>query len=289
MSTDVAAPAGAAPGAQDTGSSADADTTTDAGTDTTTTVPDPGRTTVRAASRGDTGPAEPATSDPGESADQASTTQPTDEANWSVESLPRGAQELISSLRRESGDRRAETKKLRESLAEVENRAGASDEKLATAIEAFAKAVGLTPEEPGADAEPPTPEKLTDQLDQATKAHEATEAQLRESRVELAVYRAAGKAGADPDALLDSRTFLAKVKTLDPNASDFGDEVSRAIKAAISTNPKLKAAPAVVAAPAPSGGRFSGGPAGRSDADLSVDDARARLRTDAKRRAGTAA
>lgn len=69
---------------------------------------------------------------------------------------------------------------------------------------------------------------------------ERTEA--RQARVELAVFRAAGKAGGDPDALLDSRAFLDSIAELDPTGAGFGEAVAGAIVKAIEGNPRLKAA-----------------------------------------------
>lgn len=48
--------------------------------------------------------------------------------------------------------------------------------------------------------------------------------------VELAAYRTAVAAGADADALLDSRTFVREVRDLDPSSTDFADKVKSIIK-----------------------------------------------------------
>jgi hypothetical protein len=90
----------------------------------------------------------------------------------------------------------------------------------------------------------------------AAKERDDAVAAARAKTVELAVYRAAGKAGADADALLDSRTFLGALDGLDPAASDFGDKVVEAIKAAAKANPKLASAPK---APGKSGAEITGG------------------------------
>ncbi|MEO3860881.1 hypothetical protein [Acrocarpospora sp. B8E8] len=68
-----------------------------------------------------------------------------------------------------------------------------------------------------------------------------TQADLRSARVELAVYKAAGKNGGDADALLDSRGFLNAVAELDPAEKDFTAAVAEAIKTAVKDNPKLAA------------------------------------------------
>ncbi|MGO7983621.1 hypothetical protein ACC691_37900, partial [Rhizobium johnstonii] len=51
-----------------------------------------------------------------------------------------------------------------------------------------------------------------------------------------------GANGGNPDALLDSNTFLANVQSLDPASADFSTSVAAAIKAAVASNPTLKAA-----------------------------------------------
>lgn len=87
-------------------------------------------------------------------------------------------------------------------------------------------------QKPGAKA--PTADELASQLSKATD-------EGREARVELAVFKAAGKHQGDPNALLDSRSFLAEVKGLDPAAADFQSKIDAAIKTAVDANPKLKA------------------------------------------------
>lgn len=69
------------------------------------------------------------------------------------------------------------------------------------------------------------------------------DAQLKTREVELAAYKAAGRHEADPDALLDSRSFVDQAAQLDPNADDFSSQLDAAIKASVEANPKLKAAP----------------------------------------------
>jgi hypothetical protein len=85
----------------------------------------------------------------------------------------------------------------------------------------------------------------------------AAEAEARTTAVELAVYRSAAKAGADPDALLDSNTFLKSLGDIDPKDTA---AVTKAIETAVKSNPKLAAAPA---APGASGPPIPGGPGGQ--------------------------
>jgi len=117
----------------------------------------------------------------------------------------------------------------RESEKKAKERAKATEERLAAVL----KAAGLTPDGKTDPAE---------QLKAAAAERDKAVSRARDTAVELAVYKSAGKAGADPDAVLDSRGFLAQVSDLDPDAADFGDKVTAAIKAAVKANPKLAAA-----------------------------------------------
>jgi len=140
-----------------------------------------------------------------------------------VDDLPEWARKLIRDTRAEAATKRSE-KNAAVKAAETDR------QKLITA---FAKAAGI--DIPG---ETPNPEELATQL---TAAQDTA----RAARVQLAVYKAATAAGGNPDALLDSTTFLAKVNSLDPTAPTFGDNVGEAIRAAITANPTLKRTQAV--------------------------------------------
>lgn len=76
----------------------------------------------------------------------------------------------------------------------------------------------------------PDAEQLTQQLTEQTQA-------AKQAQLELSVYRAASKHGADADALLDSRSFLEKVTELDPSKTA---EIETAIQDAVKTNPRLQ-------------------------------------------------
>lgn len=117
----------------------------------------------------------------------------------------------------------------REAERKAKEKARAADERLA----AILKAAGLAPD---------GKEDPAEQLKAAREAAERATARARQTAVELAVYRSAGKVGADPDAVLDSRAFLAAVADLDPDAKDFADRIADAIKSALKNNPKLAAA-----------------------------------------------
>lgn len=192
--------------------------------------------------------------------------------DWSMGELPKGAQDLIKDLRRENGARRTEvgeqkkaTQKATKAAEEALSKATASDEKFASAVEAFTRAIGLTPE-----VEPETQVPPEQRIEQLTTAY-------KERTVELAVYKSAAEHGGDPNALLDSRGFLTKVHALDPGADDFDAKVAEHIAAAVAANPKLRAAAQEAIAAAPSGGQFSGGPAEDvGPEDMSVEELRRR-------------
>lgn len=106
-------------------------------------------------------------------------------------------------------------------------------------IDALAKALGLK------DDEPQDPEKLAAQV-----AEEQGKA--RDAQVQLAIYRTAAAAEANADLLVDSSSFRAATKDVDP--TDVA-AMTEAIKAFVEANPAFKAAPGAPATPP-----FPGGP-----------------------------
>lgn len=140
-------------------------------------------------------------------------------ASEKVEDLPEWAQRIIRDTRGEAAANRT--------------KATEAEQQRQATLDAIAKALGLKDE-----GEQPDPAQLAQQLTDS-------QAQARQSAVELAVYKTAGKHSGDPDALLDSRTFIEKVAALDPSADDFAAKVDDAIKQAVADNPKLKATRAV--------------------------------------------
>jgi hypothetical protein len=146
---------------------------------------------------------------------------------------PEAAKAEITKLRQENGAARTNAK------------AQAAEEARNEFAQSIAKALGLSK-----DAEPADPAKLTEQLT-------ASSAEARAARVELAVFRAAGSI-ADPVALLDSKTFLASVKDIDPTD---GAALQAAIAAAVESNPRLgSASPSRLPAPNPAQGSSGSGP-----------------------------
>lgn len=69
----------------------------------------------------------------------------------------------------------------------------------------------------------------------------ATERSTRSAlAVENAVLRLAGRNGADPEALVDSRSFMEEVGKLDPADSDFSTRLTDAIKAKVDQSPSFR-------------------------------------------------
>lgn len=99
--------------------------------------------------------------------------------------------------------------------------------------------------------------EATEPTDPAALAEQVTtsQADAKQARVELAVFRNAATAGGDPAALLDSSSFLASLAAVDPSDSA---AVTAAIEAAITANPRLGAAPAEPRTPAPNPAQGAG-------------------------------
>lgn len=130
-----------------------------------------------------------------------------------VDQLPAWAQKIIRDTRKEAGDNRtAKT---------------AAETQAQSILAAVAKAAGIKVE-----GEQPDPAKLTADLTTAQQAQADTARQL-------AIYKAASTAGADPAKLLDSNSFMTSVQGLDPTD---GEAVAAAITSAVTANTSLKAA-----------------------------------------------
>jgi hypothetical protein len=149
---------------------------------------------------------------------------------------PAAAKAEIERLRRESAKDRTNAK------------AQAADDARKELANTIGKALGLV------EDETIDPAKLTESLTTA-------QAEAKQARVELAVFRNAATAGGDPAALLDSTSFLKSLDGIDANDSA---AVSAAIAKAIETNPRLGAAPGEPKAPAPNPaqGSSASGPGG---------------------------
>lgn len=135
----------------------------------------------------------------------------------------------------------------------------AADEARTQLAQDIGRALGIIPDGQEAD-----PAQLTAQLT-------ASQAQARQTAVELSVYRHAAEAGGDADALLDSRTFADSLDGVDPNDAD---AIRGAIEAAVGANPKLATAPA---GPPRGGAEFSSPPASEQRPKSLYDAIAARL------------
>lgn len=111
--------------------------------------------------------------------------------------------------------------------------------KAAAAAEARAE---LLKQISGSDA-PVDPAALQAQMQQR-------ESESRALAAENNVLRLAPRAGADPDALVDSTTFMRDVAKLDPTAADYAVQLENLITTTVAANPKRYGS-AVPGAPAP--------------------------------------
>lgn len=151
-------------------------------------------------------PSDPPTPDP------AATTPPAEPVT------PEDPAATIARLEAEVKSARAEAGKSR-----VNAKATAAEEAKAELAQTIGKALGLVQDEPV------DPVKLAEQVSTAT-------AETAQVKTELAVFHAAAAANADAGALLDSRTFMAKVAALDPTDPT---ALAAAITEAVTANPAL--------------------------------------------------
>jgi len=163
---------------------------------------------------------------------------------------PQDGPDEVAQLREELKKARAEAAKSR-----VNAKQAAAEQARNDVVQQIAKALGLAKDDAPAD-----PAKLAEQL-------AASQREGQQARIELAVYKAAGKAGADADALLDSRSFLDSLKDVDPADSK---QIGDLIKAALDNNPRYRASGQ---APAPRGGTEPTGRPSRPGKPASLTDA----------------
>ncbi|GAB2918653.1 hypothetical protein [Nonomuraea fastidiosa] len=193
-----------------------------------------------------------------------------------VDQLPQWAQKLIRETRAEAAEFRSQ---LREAQKAAEQAKGPSAEEITQQVQAdfaqrLGKALGLIGEEQVELTPEQIIEQLTAERDMTAKERDEERARHRRALLELVVHRTGLALGADPDALLDSRSFLKKVRDLDVDADDFVQQLREAIELAVNENPKFKAG-SLAGPPPRSGGEFAGGPGGRSpSSEPSIDDFR---------------
>ncbi|MGW7198463.1 hypothetical protein [Streptomyces chryseus] len=110
----------------------------------------------------------------------------------------------------------------------------AADEAVKEVTARLGKALGF-----GSEDKPPTPEELTKALEDRDAKISARNLDLRAKDVQLAVYGRAEAHNAKASALLDSVSFRAAIKDLDPAADGFGAALDDAIKKAVKANPSF--------------------------------------------------
>lgn len=192
---------------------------------TPTSPADPNGQGTHPVDQAPTSPTAPATPDGNQNAGQ-----PGD-----VASLPDWAQAMIGDLRKEAAGYRVKARDAEQQHAQT--------------LEAIARALGINQDSDGngGNGQTPTAEDVAREL-------ETARADARAARVELEVYRAAQRAGADPDALLDSRSFRAAVDRLE-DGDDYADRLAKLIREQVDRNPRMRAGQV----PAASGGEMTGG------------------------------
>lgn len=76
--------------------------------------------------------------------------------------------------------------------------------------------------------------------EQAVRERDADRAELQTLRTERIAEKAARKAGADVDALLDSRGFTAALSKLDATSTTFEADITELVEASVKASPRLK-------------------------------------------------
>ncbi|SEU46592.1 hypothetical protein [Nonomuraea wenchangensis] len=205
-----------------------------------------------------------------------------------VDQLPAWGQKLFRDLRKEAADYRSKMADAQKAADEAAKKAGPSPEEVTAQVRAdFAQQIGQALGLIGGEQEKQlTPEQVIDQLtaekDTTAKERDQEKERHRRALIELAVHRAGSQMGADPEALLDSRSFVKKVRDLDPDGEDFATKLGEVIQLAIDEHPKYKAG-SLAGPPPRSGGEFAGGPGARpSGSEPTIDDFRKRRAAAAK-------
>ncbi|TYB71239.1 hypothetical protein FXF51_02030 [Nonomuraea sp. PA05] len=208
--------------------------------------------------------------------------EPIDPDAIKVDQLPSWGQKLFRDLRKEAADYRSKLADATKAADDAAKAKGPSPEEITAQVQAdfaaqIGKALGLVTDEQDTKLTPEQViEQLTGERDTTAKERDEEKGRHRRALVELAVHRAGSKMGADPDALLDSRSFVKKIRDLDPDAEDFVTALGDIIQLALDDNPKYKAG-SLAGPPPRSGGEFAGGPGGRpSGSEPTIDDFRKR-------------
>ena len=197
-------------------------------------------------------------------------------------------EQYVKQLRAEAASNRVE---LQKAIADAELKAQqAAAEAAARSREELAQSLGKALGIIQDDAPVDPAEVLKQAQAKAEEAERMSAARAAEAtalQVELALYRAADRAGADSGALLDSRSFMEQVKGLDPTAPDFASQVDAVIANTMESNPRYrKTAPRTVTATR-SGGDMTAGNADPAPGGGEPDVATLRKQRQERRAKGT--
>lgn len=189
----------------------------------------------------ETDPTDPVETDPTDPADPANPADPADDGTEDarVTRANRQAAQYRTQLRATEG----KVTELEQALAQQ----GATLQQLAAVFN------------PGA-AETDDPAETVRTI---TAEADTLRSELQQARTELAVHNLAAENGANPNALLDSRSFLNTLQGLDATADDYQEQVADAIRTAVAANATLSAS-----GPAPARGGGTG--AGQGSANTGV-------------------
>lgn len=191
----------------------------------------------------------------------------TEAASEEFNQLPDWAQKRIRGLEKEAGDNRHKAKNAEGKAALT---AKEHAERLQGFIDGFAKVMGLTVDE---DTKPQSLDEAMRRLEDSDAQIKAVGDQHRQALVKLAVWEQAATHGANTPELMDSAAFLSKITGLDPSAEDFTSSLGEIISAQVEANPtRFKAQPPQAAVPPKSGGEFTGGPGGRPNDAMSIQE-----------------
>lgn len=151
-----------------------------------------------------------------------------------VANLPANVQNLIAKARQEAAAARQGKTTEAQRATEATQR-----------LEGVLKALGLNTDGSTATA---SPEDIAKQMqERAAVAEERAAAEADRAwgaEVKLQIHKLASKCGADPDALIDSKSFVDSLDDIaddDPSAPQFREALTKKIVAAVSTNPSLRA------------------------------------------------
>lgn len=189
------------------------------------------------------------------------------------------AARTIAAVRADFKTERGKRQKLEKDLAAIQQ--AMAEQKTATdqRNKELAKALGL------AGDEPPDPAELQRQLQAAQQATQdaisKSTTRERDLTVENALLKQARRHGADPDLLVDSRSFMSTLASLDPASDDFADELGEAVKAAVERNPSFKRATPGDGSSGTSNAAGSGGSDGQGSGDAGQQGGKQGSRTTA--------